>query len=88
MNPSFRGGSIIVCYPSKIGATHQASNNHNYIVGEDRLAHIRTIVVSYGGKLTYLLIYLYDFVPVKACGDFWSVGLIFLLMSLVCCLWL
>jgi hypothetical protein len=28
--------------------------NHNNVVGEEWLAHIRTIVVSLGGKLTYV----------------------------------
>jgi hypothetical protein len=35
----------------------KASNNHNNIVGEERLAHIRIIVVSLGGKLTYVFFY-------------------------------
>jgi hypothetical protein len=35
----------------------KASKNHNNIVGEERLAHIRTIVVSLGGKLTYVFLY-------------------------------
>jgi hypothetical protein len=40
------------------GHTHtKASKNGNNVVGEDRLAHIRTIVVSLGGKLTYLFLY-------------------------------
>jgi hypothetical protein len=38
--------------------THtETSKNHNDIVGEKRLAHIRTIVVSLGGKLTYVFLY-------------------------------
>jgi hypothetical protein len=40
------------------GKTHtKASKNHNNAFGEERLAHIRTLVVSLGGKLTYVLIY-------------------------------
>jgi hypothetical protein len=40
------------------GKTHiKASKNHNNVFGEERLAHIRTIVVSLGGKLTYVLFY-------------------------------
>jgi hypothetical protein len=40
------------------GKTHtKASKNHNNIFGEERLAHIRTTVVSLGGKLTYVLFY-------------------------------
>jgi hypothetical protein len=35
----------------------KASKNHNNVCGEERLAHIRTIVVSLGGMLTYVLIY-------------------------------
>jgi hypothetical protein len=38
--------------------THtKASKNRNNAFGEERLAHIRTVVVSLGGKLTYVLIY-------------------------------
>jgi uncharacterized FlgJ-related protein len=40
------------------GKTHMKSfKNCNNIFGEERLAHIRTLVVSLGGKLTYVLIY-------------------------------
>jgi hypothetical protein len=40
------------------GRTHmKLSKNHNNVFGEERLAHIRTLVVSLGGKLTYVLIY-------------------------------
>jgi hypothetical protein len=40
------------------GKTHtKASKNRNTAFGEERLAHIRTLVVSLGGKLTYVLIY-------------------------------
>jgi hypothetical protein len=40
------------------GKTHKkASKNHNNVFGEERLAHIRTIAVSLGGKLTYVLFY-------------------------------
>jgi hypothetical protein len=40
------------------GKTHmKASKNRNKVFGEERLAHIRTLVVSLGGKLTYVLIY-------------------------------
>jgi hypothetical protein len=35
----------------------KASKNHNNVFDEERLAHIRTIVVSLGGMLTYVLIY-------------------------------
>jgi hypothetical protein len=35
----------------------KASKNHNNIFGEERLAHIRTLIVSLGGKLIYVLIY-------------------------------
>jgi hypothetical protein len=35
----------------------KASKNHNIIVGEERLAHIRSIVVSLGGKLTFVFFY-------------------------------
>jgi uncharacterized FlgJ-related protein len=40
------------------GKTHtKVSKNRNNVFGEERLAHIRTLVVSLGGKLTYVLIY-------------------------------
>jgi uncharacterized FlgJ-related protein len=40
------------------GKTHmKASKNRNNVFGEEHLAHIRTLVVSLGGKLTYVLIY-------------------------------
>jgi hypothetical protein len=35
----------------------KASKNRNNAFGEERLAHIRILVVSLGGKLTYVLIY-------------------------------
>jgi hypothetical protein len=35
----------------------EASKNCNNVVGEEHLAHIRTLVVSLDGKLTYVLIY-------------------------------
>jgi hypothetical protein len=35
----------------------KASKNYNNIFGEERFAHIRTIVVSLGGMLNYVLIY-------------------------------
>jgi hypothetical protein len=38
--------------------THtEASKNCNNIFGEEHLTHIRTIVVSLGGKLTYVFFY-------------------------------
>jgi hypothetical protein len=40
------------------GKTHtKVSKNRNNIFGEERLAHIRTLIVSLGDKLTYVLIY-------------------------------
>jgi hypothetical protein len=40
------------------GKTHiKASKNCNNVFSEECLAHIRTIVVSLGGKLTYVLFY-------------------------------
>jgi hypothetical protein len=35
----------------------KASKNRNNVFGEERLAHIRTLVVSLGAKLPYVLIY-------------------------------
>jgi hypothetical protein len=58
-NPYFSGGSITIGYQSKIGGkTHmKASKNRNNVFGEECLAQIRTIVVSLGGKLTYVFFY-------------------------------
>jgi hypothetical protein len=40
------------------GKTHmKASENRNNVFGEERLTHIRIIVVSLGDKLTYVLFY-------------------------------
>jgi hypothetical protein len=40
------------------GKSHtKASKNYNNVIGEEYLAHIRTIVVSLGGKLTYVFFY-------------------------------
>jgi hypothetical protein len=40
------------------GKTHtEASKNRNNVISEKRLAYIRTIVVSSGGKLTYVSFY-------------------------------
>jgi hypothetical protein len=59
----------------------KASKNCNNVFGEERLAHIRAIVVSLGGMLTYVLIYatteLYQRRYVVIFGVF----------SLFCCLW-
>jgi hypothetical protein len=35
----------------------EASKNHNNVVGEKCLAHIRTIAVSLGIKITYVFLY-------------------------------
>jgi hypothetical protein len=71
------------------GKTHmKASKNHNNIFGEERLAHIRTLVVSLGGKLSYVLIYATtELHQRRNVVIFLSVHLILLLMSLFCCLW-
>jgi hypothetical protein len=52
---TFSGGVLSQLVPEQLqGKTHtKASKNHNNVVSEERLAHIRTIVVSFGGKLTY-----------------------------------
>jgi hypothetical protein len=40
------------------GKTHtKVSKNHNNVIGEECLAHIRAIVVSLGEKLTYVFFY-------------------------------
>jgi hypothetical protein len=61
----------------------KASKNHNNVVSEERLAHIRTIIVSLCGKLTYVFLYCnYGIALTKVCGDFWSVNLILLFVAL------
>jgi hypothetical protein len=35
----------------------KASKNCNNVISEERLAHIRTIVISLGGKVTYVFFY-------------------------------
>jgi hypothetical protein len=53
-----RGGSVTVGTRADQGKTHmKVSKNCNNVVGEERLAHIKTIVVSLGGKLTYVFFY-------------------------------
>jgi hypothetical protein len=59
INPCFLGGvlSQLVSEQDQ-GKTHtEASKNHNNVVDEERLAYIRTIIVSSGGKLTYVFFY-------------------------------
>jgi hypothetical protein len=66
----------------------KASKNHKNVFGEERLAHIRTLVVSLGSKLTYVLIYATtELHQRRYVVNFWSVYLILLLMSLFYCLW-
>jgi hypothetical protein len=68
------------------GKTHtKASKNRNNAFSEKRLAHIRTLVVSLGGKLIYVLIYATTKLHQRRyVVIFWSVYLILLLMSLFC----
>jgi hypothetical protein len=57
-NPCFLGGFCHSSHQSKIGVKHiEASKNLNNVVSEERLAHIRIIVVFLGGKLTYVFFY-------------------------------
>jgi hypothetical protein len=56
--PHFWGSSVTVGTRARLGKTHtKASKNRNNVFSEERLAHIWTLVVSLGGKLTYVLIY-------------------------------
>jgi hypothetical protein len=77
MNLCFLRGFYHSWYQSMVcGQTPiKASKNHNNVVGEEWLAQIRTIVVSSGGKLTYLFICLYGSASPKVWCDFWSVNL-------------
>jgi hypothetical protein len=58
-NPYFFRGFYHSWYQSQVqDKTHtKASKNCNNVVGEECLAHISTIVVSLGGKLTYVFFY-------------------------------
>jgi hypothetical protein len=58
-NPYFFRGVQLQLVPEQYRSkTHtKVSKNHNNIISEERLAHIRTIVVSFGGKLTYVFFY-------------------------------
>jgi hypothetical protein len=55
----FRGGGLsqLVSKQDRDKIHMEASKNCNNIISEERLAHIRTIVVSSGGKLTYVFFY-------------------------------
>jgi hypothetical protein len=57
--PAFLRGFCHSWHQSKIRVnTHtEAFKNRNNIISEERLPHIRTIVVSLGGKLTYVFFY-------------------------------
>jgi hypothetical protein len=85
----FQGGVLSqLASDQDLGKTHmEASKNCNNVVGEERLAHIKTIVVCSGGKLTYVFFYatteLYQRRYIMIFGV-----LILLLMTLFCCLWL
>jgi hypothetical protein len=64
------------------GKTHmKASKNSNNVFGEEHLAHIRTILVSLGGKLTYVLFY----ATMKLHQRMYVV--IFVVFILYCCWW-
>jgi hypothetical protein len=58
-NPYFFRGVLSQLVSEKDqGKTHtKASKNRNNIICEEGLAHIWTIVVSLGGKLTYVFFY-------------------------------
>jgi hypothetical protein len=55
----FSGGFYQSWYQSQVRSkTHmKTSKNRNNVVDEERLAHIRAIIVSLGGKLTYVFFY-------------------------------
>jgi hypothetical protein len=52
----FQGGvlSQLVSEQDRDKTHTKVSKNRNNVVGEEHLAHIRTIVVFLGGKLTYV----------------------------------
>jgi hypothetical protein len=54
----FQGGSVTVGIREDNGKTHtEASKNHNNVIGEEHLAHIRTIVVFLDDNVTYMFFY-------------------------------
>jgi hypothetical protein len=54
----FRGVMSQLISEQDRGKTHtEASKNRKNVVSEERLAHIRTVVVFFGGKLTYVFFY-------------------------------
>jgi hypothetical protein len=64
------------------GKTHmKASKNNNNVFGEEHLAHTRTILVSLGDKLTYVLFY----ATTKL--HQWMYVVIFVVLILYCCWW-
>jgi hypothetical protein len=73
----------------------KASKNCNNVFGEEHLAHIKTILVSLGGKLTYVLIYATTelhqrrYVVIFQCLSYFIVDdLILLFVAFVELLWL
>jgi hypothetical protein len=71
------------------GKTHmKESKNRNNAFGEERLGHIRTLVVFFRWQANLCVnLCNYGIASTKVCCDFWSVYLILLFMSLFCCLW-
>jgi hypothetical protein len=56
--PHFWGGSVTLVSEQDWGKTHmKAYKICNNVFGEERLAHIRTLVISLDGNVTYVLIY-------------------------------
>jgi hypothetical protein len=73
----------------------KASKNCNNVFGEEHLAHIKTILVSLGGKVTYVLIYATTelhqrrYVVIFQCLSYFIVDdLILLFVAFVELLWL
>jgi hypothetical protein len=81
----FQEGSIKVRIREDREKTHmKASKNHNNIIGEERLAHIRIIVVSLGGKLTSMFFYATtELHQQRYIVILWSVDFILLFVALV-----
>jgi hypothetical protein len=78
----FPGGFYHSWHQSKNGWKHtEASKNRNNVVDEEHLAHIRTIVVFLGGKITYVFFY--------ATTELhqWRYVVIFGVLILFCCWW-
>jgi hypothetical protein len=78
-----QGGSVTVSYQSKLEATHLYIKITTTLFSKDRLAHIRTIVVSWGGKLTVFTYCNYRIASTMVCCGFWKCSTYFVVDDLI-----